>query len=331
MSNQRSRKWITTVIVLAVVVAGMAYLLPLFQTPELPEGIASGNGRIEATEVDITTKYGGRLAGVLSKEGDTVDLNQTLAQIDTRELDAQVRRAKAEVRRAQQERNVAIAVIAQRKSELSLVQKDLERAKGLYENDSISLEQLQRDETAVDTARATLAAARAQVSNAEAAIEAAIANTELIKTQKDDSVLRAPINGRVLYRLAEPGEVLPAGGKVLTVFDPTDIYMTLFLPTQQATRVAVGAEARVVLEGIEEFVIPARVSFVAPRAQFTPKEVETRTEREKLMFRIKVQLDAEFIMQYPALAKTGIPGVAYIRLNENAAWPASLQSVERRQ
>ena len=331
MSNQRSRKWITTVIVLAIVVAGMAYLLPLFKTPELPEGIASGNGRIEATEVDITTKYGGRLAGVLSKEGDTVDLNQTLAQIDTRELDAQVRRARAEERRAQQERNVAIAVIAQRKSELSLVQKDLERAKGLYENDSISLEQLQRDETAVDTARATLAAARAQVSNAEAAIEAAIANTELIKTQKDDSVLRAPINGRVLYRLAEPGEVLPAGGKVLTVFDPTDIYMTLFLPTQQATRVAVGAEARVVLEGIEEFVIPARVSFVAPRAQFTPKEVETRTEREKLMFRIKVQLDVEFIMQYPALAKTGIPGVAYIRLNENAAWPASLQSVERRQ
>ena len=328
MTNQVSRKWISTVIVLAIVVIGIGFILQKFQKPGLPEGIASGNGRIEATEVDITTKYGGRLAGVLSKEGDTVDLNQALAQIDTKEMDAQVRRAEAEVRRAEQERNVAVAVIAQRKSELSLSQKDMERAKGLYENDSISLEQLQRDETAVDTAKATLAAARALLSNADASIEAAIANTELIKTQLDDSVLRAPIKGRVLYRLAEPGEVLPAGGKVLTVFDPTDIYMTLFLPTQQAARVAVGAEARVVLEGIEELAIPAKVSFVAPMAQFTPKEVETRTEREKLMFRLKVQLNTGFITQHPALAKTGIPGVAYIRLDENAAWPVSLQSTE---
>ncbi len=331
MTNQHSRKWIATVIVLAIVVSGIVYILQLFQKPELPEGIVSGNGRIEATEVDITTKYGGRLAGVLTKEGDTVDLNQALAQIDTKELDAQLRQAKAEVRSAQQERSVAIAVIAQRKSELSLAQKDMERSKGLYENDSISLEQLQRDQTAVETAKATLAAAQAQLSNAEAAIEAAIANTELIKTQLDDCMLRAPINGRVLYRLAEPGEVLPAGGKVLTILDPTDIYMTLFLPTQGAARVAVGAEARVVLEGIEEVAIPAKVSFVAPRAQFTPKEVETRTEREKLMFRLKVQLDAGFLKKHAALAKAGIPGVAYIRVDANTAWPASLQSAERPQ
>ncbi len=331
MTNQHSRKWIATVIVLAIVVSGIVYILQLFQKPELPEGIVSGNGRIEATEVDITTKYGGRLAGVLTKEGDTVDLNQALAQIDTKELDAQLRQAEAEVRSTQQERSVAIAVIAQRKSELSLAQKDMERSKGLYENDSISLEQLQRDQTAVETAKATLAAAQAQLSNAEAAIEAAIANTELIKTQLDDCMLRAPINGRVLYRLAEPGEVLPAGGKVLTILDPTDIYMTLFLPTQGAARVAVGAEARVVLEGIEEVAIPAKVSFVAPRAQFTPKEVETRTEREKLMFRLKVQLDAGFLKKHAALAKAGIPGVAYIRVDGNTAWPVSLQSAERPQ
>lgn len=326
MTIKNAKKWISAIIILIIVVTGLAFIVKLFQKPELPEGIASGNGRIEATDIDITTKYGGRLAGVLVREGDTVDLNQTLAQIDTKELDAQLRRAEAEVRRAQQERSVAVAVIAQRKSELSLAQKDMERAKGLYENDSISLEQLQRDETAVETAKATLAAAQAQVSNADAAIEAAIANTELIKSQLEDSLLKAPISGRVLYRLAEPGEVLPAGGKVFTVFDPSDIYMTLFLPTRLAARVAVGAEARVVLEGMEEAAIPAKVSFVAPTAQFTPKEVETRTEREKLMFRIKVQLDTDYIKQHPALTKTGIPGVAYIRLDENTEWPASLQS-----
>ena len=245
MTNQHSRKWIIRVIILAIVVSGVAYLLLLSQKPALPDGIAAGNGRIEATEVDITTRYGGRLASVLSKEGDAVTFNQVLAEIDSKELDAQLRRAQAEVRRTEQERNFANAVIAQRNSELSLSKKDLERSKGLYENDNISLGRLERDETAVETAKATLAAAHAQLSNAEAAIEAAIANTDLIKTQRDDRVLRAPINGRVLYRLAEPGEVLPAGGKVLTILDPTDIYMTLFLPTRQAARVAVGAEAQI--------------------------------------------------------------------------------------
>ena len=319
-----------SILIVVAVLGGavIAYVWTLMQQPPLPAGFVSGNGRTEATEVDITTKFGGRLEQVSVNEGDQVQVNQALAKIDTRELEAQLRRAQAEVRRTEQEKHFAVAVIEQRKSELSLAKKDMARSEGLYENDSISLEQLQRDETAVETARATLAAAQAQLSNAEAAIEAAIANTELIKTQIDDSVLRSPIGGRVLYRLAEPGEVLPGGGKVLTVLDPADIYMTLFLPTHDAAKVGIGAEARVVLDGIPDVLIPASVSFVAPRAQFTPKEVETRTEREKLMFRLKVQLDAGFLKAHAALAKTGIPGVAYIRLDPDAQWPEHLRSGE---
>ena len=312
------------IILVAIGIVAITSLLKLMEPAELPEGFVSGNGRTEAIEVDITTKFGGRLEQLFVKEGDQVEINQTLARIETRELEAQLRRAQAEVRRSEQEKHFAVAVIAQRKSELSLTRKDMERSKGLYENDSISLEQLQRDETAVETAKATLAAAQAQLSNAEASIEAAIANTELIKTQIDDSVLRAPIDGRVLYRLAEPGEVLPAGGKVLTVLNPVDIYMTLFLPTHEAARVAIGAEARVMLDGIPDILIPAHVSYVAPQAQFTPKEVETRTEREKLMFRLKVQLDAEFLNAHEAMAKAGIPGVSYIRLDTNTDWPEHL-------
>ncbi len=325
----RSKRLKALATVSAVVGIGfLVYVVAFIPRSELPEGIASGNGRTEATDVDITTKFGGRLESVLAKEGDEVKISQILAQFDTRELHAQLRRAQAEVRRTRQERHVATAVIAQRESELSLAEKDMQRSAGLYENDSIPLEKLERDETAVETARATLTAARAQLSNVEAAIEAAIASTELIKTQIDDSVLRSPIRGRVLYRLAEPGEVLPAGGKVLTVLDPTDMHMTLFLPTQDATRVGIGAEARVVFDGLADRVIPARVTFVAPRAQFTPKEVETRTEREKLAFRIKVQMDSEFLYTHTALAKAGVPGVAYIRLDPNAKWPEHLEPAE---
>jgi len=318
------------VLMVAIVVVSI-YVLTLAQQTELTEGFALGNGRTEAVEVDITTKYGGRIEQVLVKEGDTVALNQVLVRFDTQELAARLRQAQAEVRRSEQEKHFATAVITQRKSELSLTEKDMERSKGLYENDSISLGKLQRDETAVESAKASLAAAQAQLSTTEAAIEAAIANTELIKTQIDDSLLKAPIPGQVLYRLAESGEVLPAGGKVLTVLDPTDIYMTLFLPTHEAARVAVGAEARIILEGLADIVIPASVSFIAPRAQFTPKEVETRTEREKLMFRLKVQIDVPFLERHAALGKAGIPGVAYIRLDESALWPAFLQSAGLKQ
>jgi len=330
MAKIRVKRSTIFLIVVAVVTVSIAYMLTLIRQPELPEGFVSGNGRTEAVEVDITTKFGGRIEQVLVKEGDKVEIKQILVHFDTRELSAQLRKAEAEVRRFKHEKHSATAMIAQRQSELSLARKELERSKGLYENDSISLEHLQRNETTVETAKAALAAAKSQLSNADAAIEAAIAGTELIKTQIEDSVLRSPINGRVLYRLAEPGEVLPAGGKVLTVLNPTDIYMTIFLPTQQAARVAIGSDSRIVLDGIADTVIFAKVSFVAPRAQFTPKEVETRSEREKLMFRLKVQLDAGFLNKHAALAKTGIPGIAYIRLDPTANWPENLQDGENK-
>jgi HlyD family secretion protein len=140
----------------------------------------------------------------------------------------------------------------------------------------------------------------------------------------DESTLVSPIRGRVIYRLAEPGEVLPAGGKVVTVLDLADVYMTVFLPTEQAGRVGYGAEARMELDAFPELVLPASVSFASPEAQFTPKEVETRTEREKLMFRFKVKIDQTLLEQHLEQVKTGIPGVSYIRLAGAGEWPEHL-------
>jgi HlyD family secretion protein len=146
-----------------------------------------------------------------------------------------------------------------------------------------------------------------------------------LRTEIADGTLKAPRLGRVQYRLAEPGEVLAAGGKVLTLLDLTDVYLTLFLPETVAGRVALGAEARLVLDAVPNLVIPAQVSFVAAKSQFTPKAVETRTEREKLMFRVKVQIPPDLLRQHLSQVKTGLPGVAYVRLDPNAPWPAALQ------
>jgi len=176
-----------------------------------------------------------------------------------------------------------------------------------------------------ESAAAALAAARIDVDYRDAAIAAAAARIERIRADIADSTLSAPIRGRVLYRLAEPGEVLSAGGKVVTVLELSDVYMTIFLPTEEAGRAVIGSEGRIVLDAAPSLVIPAAVSFVSPRAQFTPKEVETRTEREKLMFRVKVRIDPELLARNVEKVKTGLPGVAYVRLDAHADWPEYLR------
>ena len=318
-------KKLITIAVLAALAVVAAIVWQNLQQPPLPEGIASGNGRLEATEVDITTKYPGRLASLDAKEGDNVKAGQVLARMEVRELEAELRQAEAQVKQAQKQRSAAEAFIRQRKSEVALAEKNLSRSRELYENKNISIEQLQSSETVVQTARAALAASQAELANTEAMIEAAMARVETVRTRIDDSVLKTPINGRVLYRLAEPGEVLPSGGKVFTVLNLFDASMTIFLPTGQAGRLRIGDEARMIFDAIPEYVIPAKVTFVSPEAQFTPKEVETRTEREKLMFRVKVYVDPELLAKHSDIVKSGVPGTTYIRLGADVVWPEQLK------
>ena len=176
----------------------------------------------------------------------------------------------------------------------------------------------------VAAADAAISTARAQISEQEANIEAARASIQRVQADINDSTLRSPRDGRVQYKVAQVGEVLGAGGRVLNVVDLSDVYMTFFLPTELAGRLKVGSEARIVLDAMPQYVIPARLSFVADVAQFTPKTVETKTERDKLMFRIKAQISPELLRQHITQVKTGLPGVAYVRLDPNAEWPPNL-------
>jgi HlyD family secretion protein len=297
----------------------------LINNEELPEGFASGNGRIEATEYDIASKLPGRVAEIHVQEGEQVAVDQIIATLDTRELDARIKQAQAGIEQARQAEVFAQAVVAQRKSEQALAQKNLQRSLKLYETRSIPLVQLQQSETAVLSAEAGVAAAQAQVIMQGASINAAIAQLETIQSSLQDSTLRSPINGRVLYRLVEPGEVIGPGGRVATVLDLNDVFMNIYLPTKDVGKVAMAAEARIILDALPEAPIPATVSFIAPRAQFTPREVETREEREKMMFRVKVKIHPDFLNRDINQVKTGLPSEAIIRLDKNAEWPEKFQ------
>ena len=290
----------------------------------LPDHLAVGNGRIEAEIVHVATKYPGRVIEVRVQEGDRVESGQVVALMDARELRADLARAEARVAQAFEDRAEAAAQIVEKRSLLRFADRELDRAVSLLKSGHATEERVDERRADRDSLAAGLRAAEARQAAADRAEEAAQAEVEGVRARLDDTVLTAPRPGRVQYRLAEPGEVLAAGGRVLTVADLSDVTMTIFLPTAEAGRLAIGSEARIVLNAAPGYVFPAKVGFVADTAQFTPREVETRSERDKLMFRVKLRIAPELLRQYEDRVKPGLPGEAYVLLTPDGGWPEDL-------
>lgn len=316
------------------------------------DGFIVGNGRIEATEIDIATKLPGRVNEVLVSEGDFVSSGQVLARMQVDTLTAQHEEALAGYREAEfavaaaraqialRESDVAAmeAVVLQREAELYSAQRRMQRTEKLSVDGAVSRQERDDDRARARSAEAGVAAAKAQVLAAQAAVEAAKAqqtgaesrvgavqaSINRINADLADSELKSPRDGRVQVRVAQPGEVLGAGGRVLNLLDLSDVYMTFFVPEAAAGRVALGSEVRLILDAAPDYVVPARVSFIASQAQFTPKTVETASEREKLMFRVRAQLPPQLLQRYLDQVKTGVPGVAWLKLDADAEWPESL-------
>jgi HlyD family secretion protein len=295
------------------------------QTAALPEGIVSGNGRIESIQVDVAAKYGGRVKKLFAKEGDLVEPDQVVVIIDTDESEAELAKAKAKVAEAEEDKAEVSAEIVKKESELQFAEQQLKRAQALVAKRTISLEEFQEKETSRNTSSAAVTSIKAKLRSVTQSAEAAAAEVKRIQTRIDDSTLKSPVRGRVLYRLAEVGEVLAAGGKAMTLINLGDIYMEIFLPGQDAARCKIGSDARITLDARPGYVAAANVSFVSPEAQFTPKQVETRSERDKLMFRVKLQVPEETLRPYLERIKTGVRGVGYVRLDNSVPWPASLE------
>ena len=333
----------------AAVLAALYFGWQMLDSDELPEGIVSGNGRVEAVEIDVSAKMPGRVDTILVDEGEFVKAGQIVARMDTEILLAQ--KAEAEARLAQAVNGILIAksqvtqqlsnraaagaVVRQREAELVAARKRLARSTTLASEGATSMQerddhaaQAESAAAAVEAARAQLAAvdaaietARNQIGAARSLVDAARSTVARIGVEISDNALRAPTDGRVQYLVAQPGEVIGGGGRVLNLVNLGDVYMTLFLPETVAGRVALGTEVRIVLDAAPEIVIPARVSFVADVAQFTPKTVETADERQKLMFRVRAQIDRELLQRNLAQVKTGLPGVAYVRVDKDTPWP----------
>ncbi|WP_168201398.1 HlyD family secretion protein [Qingshengfaniella alkalisoli] len=349
-----SRKWIWVGTV-AVVIVGAYLAWNKLANPGLPAEIATGNGRIEATEIDISARLAGRIDEILVEEGDAVQRGDVLVHMDVVQLTAQRRKAEAARRRAEIAIETANSQVTQTEAQKAAAEATVEEAQAVADAASARVARTERlaatsvlsqqvldDDRASDrqaqaglaSAKASLAAAeaaigtaKAQVVDAEAAVEAAQAEIDYVTAQIDDSTLISPRSGRIQYRIAQEGEVVSAGGRILSLVDLRDVYMTFFLPTSQAGLVNVGSEVRLAMDALPGYVLPASISFVADVAQFTPKTVETAEEREKLMFRVRARINHELLEKYIQYVKTGLPGQAYVRLDPNVEWPDFLSNV----
>ena len=347
------------ILMAVLIVAGTAwYVVQQYRAAQQAAGshFASGNGRLEATDINIATKLGGRIEDIFADEGDKIVAGQPLAQMQTNVLEAQLAQAQAQLNQAitfeasarttisvrVSELEAAKALVLEKESYLDGATKRYERYKALLRDAAASEQEFDDAETAFLAAKAAFASAlagvtqreaeievaKADANGAAAAIHAAEADIQRIQADIDDSLLVAPRSGRVQYRIAQPGEVLSAGGRVLNMVDLTDVSLTFFLPEEAAGMVRIGAEVRLLFDALPGVPVPATVSYVASVAQFTPKTVETQSERQKLMFRIKAQIDPELLKQHEDVVKTGIPGVAWVQLDAGAEWPEFLRLKE---
>jgi len=308
----------------AAAIAGGAYWLE-HRPPAIPAGIVWSNGRIEADEIDIQTKFAGRVAVLYADEGDIVSRGQFVAEMDTRDQQDMLHRDEAMAMQADKTLEEAHANILQQQAGVELARKQVARTERLLKSDYATHELYDRQKQQLDGALAGQMMAVAKLGQAEQAAAATRHQVELDRTNIADNSLVAPRDGRIEYRISNTGEVLGAGGKVFTMLDFSYVYMDVYLPMAEAGNVRIGDEARIVLDARADRPIPARVSFLANQAQFTPKAVETKSERDKLMFRVRVRLDNQQARAFIDSAGTGLPGLAYIRINPSVSWPAQLQ------
>ena len=341
------KKAVIASLAVALAAGGVWYVL---QNPKetLPTWIAQSNGRLELNRIDVASLYPGRVKAVLVEEGADVKEGDILAELSSETSNSRLEEARAAELRQEEAVGRAKAAEAQMKQtvaraqanvdanrqQLRVAKMELDNARKLLADQLVSQSEVtkrQADyeravaavkaaEAARDEARATVAQSTAAQAEARAGVEQARAAVKSATSANDDMNIRAPIAGRVEYTIAEAGNVVAAGSKVVSLLDPADVSMNIFLPTDSMSRLKVNDDARIRLDAV----FPAKIKFIATDAQFTPKSVETVDERAKLMFKVKLQVPRETAVKYNRLLKGGLTGNGFVKTDAKAAWPAEL-------
>jgi HlyD family secretion protein len=340
-----NRKRVAPLVVLVVLVAA-ATVLFLRRGQSAEQLIASGT--VDATEADLGFQAPGRIEGIGPHEGDAVTPGVELARLDRSELEARRATALAQAGAARarldelehgfrpQEVTQGRAAYDAARERLEDARRELERTRALYEGGAESREELDRAHTAFEVREAEAEQARAQLgilssgSRAEeiAAQRAVLAQAEASVRQVDaqlrNAVIVAPFAGVVTVRHREPGEAVPAGAPVLTVLDPGDRWVRIYVREDQIGRVGLGQPASISSDTYPDRAYQGRVTFIASEAEFTPSNVQTAEERARLVYEVKVRITGDARQEL----KVGVP--ADVRLEPRGAASVTTEQRESR-
>jgi len=296
----------------------------LYGGNNLPDYVVRSNGRLEFTRLDISTIYPGRVIQLRAKEGAYVKTDDILAVIDTEEVRAQIEGARAQKELATSVAERSKAEMDIRQNSKKMAQIDFNETSEMKRKSLVSQIELEKRRIGLDSELAGEAAAKAALNGALANIATANAQIKRLEILLKDLTIKAPIDGRIEYLIVEQDAVLPAGGRVMSMLDVNDVYMTIFLPSVLAGKLIIGGDARILLDAMSGISLPAVVTYIASEAQFTPKYVETSSEREKLVYRVKLQIPKDVAQKYRGLLKAGMPGDGYVKINQDKPWPPFL-------
>lgn len=312
--------------VAALVVAAVAVAVWLTQRGG-NGGALAASGTVEATNADLGFNLAGRIASVEVREGDRVRAGQVLARLDDAELRARKSAAEAQLTAAEaalreMERGARPEELAQVRAaeraaaeRLEDARRDVGRARRLFEGGAVSQESLDKAETMYQVASSAYDQAREQRQLVEAGprservevqramVRQARAALEQVEAALDHAVVEAPFDGVVTVRHRNVGETVGPGQPVVTVLDPDDRWIRIYVPENQVGRVSIGQAAEITSDSYPDRTYRGRVVFIASEAEFTPRNVQTPEERVKLVYAVRVEITSDPDLQL----KPGLP------------------------
>jgi HlyD family secretion protein len=341
---RRSRRGIVVLVLLAALAAGGFFIWKeFFATAPVPNSIVLLSGRIEGDDSAVAPKTTGRILEVRVREGDSVQAGDTIAVLDDQQVRAREEQAQAallqfEARAKSAHDQILVlqeqlqqneAEVAQQEASYQLAQFDKEAYTRLAKSGAVSERQGKQAESTADqqaaavaVAKRRVAATRMQLAQQQAEIASANASTQQAHFQlreaqenRQDLIVKAPFNGVVATRTAEPGEVVTAGTAIITLIDLTKVYLRGFVPEGEIGKVKVGQPSHVYLDSNPKQPIDAYVSRIDPQATFTPENTYFRDDRVKQVVGLKLQLKGAV-----GYAKPGMPADGEILVNGNQ-WP----------
>ncbi|RJP77477.1 MAG: HlyD family efflux transporter periplasmic adaptor subunit [Candidatus Zixiibacteriota bacterium] len=250
-----------------------------------------GSGTLEAGEVVVGALVAGRLDSLAADEGDTVRAGQILAVVDTARLAAQRRQSRAALEELSVNRRIAGAAVQQAREQHQNVASNLARQQALLASGSSTQQMVDDLATQEAVAASRLQAARDQLAALDAKEEQLRAALELVDLQIRDAVIAAPLSGSVIERYAEPGEILPPNGRVVKIADLDRMEIRIYMDERDLGQVKLGAPVQVRVDALPDQPFSGRVTWISPRAEFTPRNVQTRTARADLVYAVKIEFD----------------------------------------